>query len=260
MGWLLDNRCLRLLHRFLDSAFGLARNDRFGVMYVNRGLAVLVWHPESGVGGRAGCLDKNERSYYIGNMTKGQDTKERILGEALDLASTVGIEGLSIGELAKATEMSKSGLFAHFNSKEDLQLEVLRTGSANFIETVVSPALREPRGEPRVRALFERWLAWETLRTGGCPFMAATFELDDRPGPVRDALVATQQDWVDTLTTAIKIAVDEGHFREDLDSSQFAFEFYGAFMAFHLYHRLLRDPKAHSRAMDALEQLINCAR
>ena len=129
-------------------------------------------------------------------MTKGQDTKERILGEALDLASTVGIEGLSIGELAKATEMSKSGLFAHFNSKEDLQLEVLRSGSANFIETVVSPALRQPRGEPRVRALFERWLAWETLRTGGCPFMAATFELDDRPGPVRDALVATQQDWV----------------------------------------------------------------
>jgi AcrR family transcriptional regulator len=209
--------------------------------------------------GRSG-LDKNERSYYILNMTKGQDTKDRILGEALDIASTVGIEGLSIGELAKATEMSKSGLFAHFNSKEDLQLEVLRTGSANFIETVVSPALRQPRGEPRVRALFERWLAWETLRTGGCPFMAATFELDDRPGPVRDALVATQQDWVDTLTTAIKIAVDEGHFKKDLDASQFAFEVYGAFMAFHLYHRLLRDPKAHGRATDAFEQLLDCAK
>ena len=207
-----------------------------------------------------GGLDKNERSYYIDIMTKGQDTKERILGEALDLASTVGIEGLSIGELAKATEMSKSGLFAHFDSKEDLQLEVLRTGSAHFIETVVAPALREPRGEPRVRALFERWLAWETLRTGGCPFMAATFELDDRPGPVRDALVATQQDWVDTLVTAIKIAIDEGHFREDLDANQLAFEIYGAFMAFHLYHRLLREPKAHTRATDALEQLLSCAR
>jgi len=193
-------------------------------------------------------------------MTKGQDTKERILGQALDLASTLGIEGLSIGELAKATEMSKSGLFAHFESKEALQLEVIRSGGAHFIETVVSPALREPRGEPRVRALFERWLAWETLRTGGCPFMAATFELDDRPGPVRDALVATQQDWVDTLTTAIRIGVDEGHFRSDLDTEQLAFEVYGAFMAFHLYHRLLRDPKAHRRAMDALDRLLSCAK
>ena len=193
-------------------------------------------------------------------MTKGQDTKERILGQALDLASTLGIEGLSLGELAKATEMSKSGLFAHFESKEALQLEVIRSGGAHFIETVVSPALREPRGEPRVRALFERWLAWETLRTGGCPFMAATFELDDRPGPVRDALVATQQDWVDTLTTAIRIGVDEGHFRSDLDTEQLAFEVYGAFMAFHLYHRLLRDPKAHRRAMDALDRLLSCAK
>ena len=211
------------------------------------------------LGGRESLTKTNGRTIFT-NMTKGQDTKERILGEALDLASTVGIEGLSIGELAKASEMSKSGLFAHFESKEDLQLEVLKTASAHFIETVVSPSLRQPRGEPRVRALFERWLAWETLRTGGCPFMAASFELDDRPGRVRDALVATQQDWVDTLTTAVRIAVDEGHFRKDLDVEQFAFEFYGAFMAFHLHHRLLQDPKAHSRAMDALEQILNCAK
>ena len=193
-------------------------------------------------------------------MSKGQETKERILGEALDLASLVGIEGLTIGELARATEMSKSGLFAHFDSKEDLQIEVLETASALFIENVISPALREPRGEPRVRALFERWLAWETLRTGGCPFMAASFELDDRPGRVRDALVATQQDWVDTLTTAIRIAIDEGHFRSDLDASELAFEVYGAFMAFHLYHRLLRDPMAHQRATEALERLLACAK
>jgi len=193
-------------------------------------------------------------------MTKGEDTKQRILGQALDLASTVGVEGLSIGELAKATEMSKSGLFAHFDSKEDLQLQVLETATVDFIETVVSPALREPRGEPRVRALFERWLAWETLRTGGCPFMAAAFELDDRPGLVRDALVATQRDWVDTLTTAIRIAVDEGHLRKDLDASQLAFEIYGAFMAFHLHHRLLREPTAHSRAMTALEQQLQSAK
>ena len=193
-------------------------------------------------------------------MTKGQDTRERILGQALDLASTVGIEGLSIGELAKATEMSKSGLFAHFNSKEDLQIEVLRTGAVHFIETVVSPALREPRGEPRVRALFERWLVWETLRTGGCPFMAAAFELDDRPGRLRDALETTQRQWIDTLTTAILIAMDEGHFHSEIDADQLAYEIYGVFMAFHLYHRLLRDPDARRRATDALDYLLRSAK
>lgn len=193
-------------------------------------------------------------------MTKGQDTKERILDEALDLVSTVGIEGLSIGELAKAAEMSKSGLFAHFSSKEDLQLEVLRTGTTHFIETVVSPALREPRGEPRVRALFERWLVWETLRAGGCPFMAAAFELDDRPGRLRDALETTQRQWIDTLTTAILIAMDEGHFHSEIDADQLAYEIYGVFMAFHLYHRLLRDPDARRRATDALDYLLRSAK
>jgi AcrR family transcriptional regulator len=201
-------------------------------------------------GGWVGELDKNERSYYIEDMSKGQETKERILGEALDLASLVGIEGLTIGELAKATEMSKSGLFAHFDSKEDLQIEVLERASVLFIDNVITPALREPRGEPRVRALFERWLAWETLRSGGCPFMAATFELDDRPGPVRDALEATQREWIDTLTTAIRIAMDEGHFHPDIDADQLAYEIYGVFMAFHLYHR----------AMDALEYLLRSAK
>ena len=193
-------------------------------------------------------------------MTKGQDTKQRILNHALDLASTVGVEGLSIGGLAKATEMSKSGLFAHFNSKADLQIEVLETAAAHFIETVVAPSLREPRGEPRVRALFDRWLAWETLRTGGCPFMGASFELDDRPGPVRDALLATQKDWVATLIRAIEIAIDEGHFRQDVDAAQLAFEIYGAFMSFHLHHRLLRDPQAHTRVTNAFEQLLTHAK
>ena len=217
-----------------------------------------IQHPESG--GWTVGLDKNERSYYFIDMSKGQETKDRILGEALDLASTVGIEGLSIGELAKATEMSKSGLFAHFESKEELQLEVVKTATTQFTDLVVLPALREPRGEPRVRALFDRWLAWETLRTGGCPFMAATFELDDRPGRVRDALEATQREWIDTLTKAILIAMDEGHFHPDIDPDQLAYEIYGVFMAFHLYHRLLRDPNARQRATDALDYLLRSAK
>lgn len=172
----------------------------------------------------------------------------------------VGVEGLTIGGLAKATEMSKSGLFAHFASKEDLQLEVLDTAAASFVEAVVAPALREPRGEPRVRALFDRWIAWETLRQGGCPFMAAAFELDDRPGPVRDALVTSQRDWIEALTKAVRIAIEEGHFRADLDPEQLAFEVYGTFMVFHLHHRLLADPRAESRARTALERLIASAK
>jgi AcrR family transcriptional regulator len=193
-------------------------------------------------------------------MSKGKQTKERILGQALDIASTVGIEGLSIGKLANATQMSKSGLFAHFESKEDLQLEVLNTASAQFTDLVVTPALREPRGEPRVRALFDRWLAWETLRTGGCPFMAATSELDDRPGRLRDALEATQREWINTLTKSVLIAMEEGHFHSDIDADQLAFEIYGVCMAFHLYHRLLRDPNARRRATDALEYLLRSAK
>ena len=206
-------------------------------------------------------IDKNERSYYISiMMAKRQDTKERILGKALDLASTVGFEGLSIGKLAKATEMSKSGLFAHFESKEDLQLEVLRTATIHFVHTVVSPSLLQPRGEPRVRALFNRWVEWDTLRKGGCPFVAASHELDDRSGRLRDALVSVQKDWVDTLAKAVRIAVEEGHFRSDLDTDQLAFEIYGVAMAFHLFHRLMRDPTAHDRAKSAFEQLLISAK
>jgi len=126
---------------------------------------------------------------------------------------------------------------------------------------VVLPALREPRGEPRVRALLERWLDWATRLQGGCPFVAVAFELDDRPpGPARDALVAAQRDWVDTLATAIRIAVDEGHFRRDLDVEQLAFEIYGAYLSFSLYHRLLRDPRARERVATAVDQLLVAAR
>ena len=195
-------------------------------------------------------------------MAKGVETKERILQHALAIASAVGFEGLSIGELAKAADMSKSGLFAHFESKEDLQLQVLASARRSFLDTVISPAFREPRGEPRVRALFELWLSWEEGRVtpGGCPFIVASYEYDDRPGPVRDAVVAAQRDWVDTVATAAQIAIDEGHFRPDLDTSTFAFEMYGIFLAFHLFHRLLGDPDAERRARSAFARLIEASR
>ena len=195
-------------------------------------------------------------------MAKGEETRDRILQHALAIAGEVGFECLSIGELAKAVDMSKSGLFAHFDSKEDLQVQALAAASRSFLDNVITPSLREPRGEPRIRALFERWMTWEEGRItpGGCPFVTASWEYDDRPGPVRDAVVAAQRDWVDTVSTAARIAVEEGHFRDDLDTQQFAFSLYGIFLSFHLYYRLLRDPEARQRARNEFEQLLQSSR
>jgi AcrR family transcriptional regulator len=189
---------------------------------------------------------------------KGAQTRDAILDIALSQASVGGLGGLSIGGLAQEVGLSKSGLFAHFGSKEELQIAVLRTAADRFVAEVVSPGLRHPRGEPRVRALFEGWLAWEraSFLPGGCPFVAASSELDDRPGPVRDYLVQTQRDWLDALATAARIAVEEGHFREDLDPAQFAYEQYSIALAFHQFHRLLRDPATEERCRRAFEGLL----
>jgi AcrR family transcriptional regulator len=191
--------------------------------------------------------------------SKGERTREAILTHALGLATRVGFEGLTIGRLAEDLEMSKSGLFAHFRSKEGLQLEILRMAGGRMIETVVKPALTAPRGEPRVRALFERWLAWEQSPSlpGGCPFMSASFELDDQPGVVRDFVVQSLRDWMDTLAGAARIAVQEGHFRRDLDCEQFAHECQGIGLAFVHASRLMNDPKAHARAQSAFESLLS---
>jgi AcrR family transcriptional regulator len=194
--------------------------------------------------------------------SKGEQTRDAILMHALGLATRVGLEGLTIGRLADDLGMSKSGLFAHFRSKEALQIDILRLAGARMVEAVVKPALAVPRGEPRVRALFENWLAWEQSPSlpGGCPFMAASFELDDRPGPVRDFVVQNLRDWSDTLAGAARIAVREGHFRADLDCEQFAHECGGIALGFVHASRLIRDPKAHARAETAFEALLRASR
>jgi AcrR family transcriptional regulator len=193
--------------------------------------------------------------------SKGEQTREAILTKALGLATRIGFEGLTIGRLADDLGMSKSGLFAHFRSKEALQLEILRMAGARMVETVVKPALVVKRGEPRVRALFDGWLAWEQSPSlpGGCPFMAASFELDDRPGPVRDFVVQNLRDWLDTLAGAARIAVQEGHFRAGLDCEQFAHECQGIGLAFVHASRLMRDPKARARAQTAFESLLDAS-
>ncbi|HVG77528.1 MAG: TetR/AcrR family transcriptional regulator [Candidatus Rokuibacteriota bacterium] len=195
-------------------------------------------------------------------VSKGEQTREAILVHALGLATRIGFEGLTIGRLADDLKMSKSGLFAHFRSKEALQLEILRMAGARMVETVVKPALATPRGEPRVRMLFDGWLQWEQSPSlpGGCPFMAASFELDDRPGPVRDFVVQNLRDWMDTMAGAARIAVQEGHFRADLDCEQFAHECQGIGLAFVHASRLMRDPKARVRAQTAFDSLLDASR
>src|SRR5690349_8527699 len=131
-------------------------------------------------------------------MGKGADTREAILGRAVTLARSVGLDGITIGTLASETGLSKSGLFAHFQSKEKLQLEILELAAAQFTDEVFRPALAKPRGIPRLRAIFDRWLAWGQ-KPGGCLFIAASAELDDQPGPVRDELVRQQRQLLESL-------------------------------------------------------------
>ena len=194
-------------------------------------------------------------------MSKGDETRTAILDEALAVASRVGFTGLTIGQLAEQTGMSKSGLFAHFQSKEQLQLQTLAHARRKFIDTTIRPALAVTRGEKRVRELFERWLAWESeILPGGCIFVTASIEFDDQPGPMRDALVADQQDWLDTLATVAETAVSEGDFRADLDPRQFAFEIQGLTLGYHHSARLLDDDQAQERVRLAFESILDRAR
>ena len=192
----------------------------------------------------------------------GERSRNAILREAAQLATVEGIGGLSISRLADAVGMSKSGLFAHFQSKEALQVAILETAIAHFVERVVSPALREARGEPRVRALVDRWLAWSgaDIMPGGCIFVSSIAELDDRPGIVRDRLASSQRDWLDTLTTAIRIAIGEGHFRKDLRPEQLAYELLTISYGHHLVSRLLHDAGAEKRTRATIERLLDDAR
>ncbi len=194
-------------------------------------------------------------------MSKGQATRTSILDEDVQVASTAGFEALTIGRLAERTEMSKSGLFAHFRSKEQLQLQALDHAAAWFTDLVVRPALKAPRGEPRLRELFERWLAWETeVLPGGCVFITGANEYDDQPGPMHDALLRHQRDWTEFITTVAGTAVSEGHFRPDLDTAQFAFVLQGVMLGYHHASRLLGDPMAVDHTRVAFEQLLEASR
>jgi AcrR family transcriptional regulator len=188
---------------------------------------------------------------------KGDDTRERILTHAITQASTRGLGALTIGELAKDLELSKSGLFAHFQSKERLQIAVLEAAAERFAQTVVSPALSAPRGVQRLQAMVEGWLLWDSSQLpGGCVFIAAGAEFDDQPGAVRDAVQAIQLRWFEFLAKAARLAVEVGDFRSDLDPEDFAFELQSILMGFHHHHRLLRSTEAERRARRSWQRLL----
>lgn len=190
-------------------------------------------------------------------MSKGENTRTAILDEALEMTSALGLEGLTIGELASRTGLSKSGLYAHFRSKEALQIAILGAASDRVAEKVVKPALKAPRGIPRIRALFENWIDWEAGEfEGSCPFVAAAADLDDRPGPVRDYFVERHGDLLDMFSRVAVTAIECGDFRDDVDPRQFAFELWGIQLAFQQYARLLEKPEARMLAQTAFDLLI----
>ncbi|HEY4068711.1 MAG TPA: TetR/AcrR family transcriptional regulator [Burkholderiaceae bacterium] len=188
---------------------------------------------------------------------KGRQTRAAILDAALALASHKGLEGLSIGALAEVTQMSKSGVFAHFGSREELQISVVREYHEQFQAEVFEPAMTAARGLPRLRALFDRWFKRVSYEIdAGCIYISGAVEFDDRPGPVRDALVTMVQTWQDALERAIRMAIDEGHLRADTDSKQVLFEVHGLILALHHDARFLRHAGADARARAAFENVL----
>ena len=190
--------------------------------------------------------------------TKGEQTRAVILDQALQIASRLGLEGLTIGSLADATGMSKSGLFAHFGSREDLQLAVLEHAAQLYGNKVFLPALKIERGLPRLRALFAQWLEWTIASglPGGCIMISAAAEYDDRPGPIRDAVIANQNRGRAISEKAVRLAIEEGHLKPGTDPEQIAFEMLAIVLASHNYRRLLGDKEARKRALTAFDQLV----
>ncbi|MCK9216195.1 MAG: TetR/AcrR family transcriptional regulator [Rhodoferax sp.] len=198
-----------------------------------------------------------KRASSVRALQKGQQTKQLIIDAALGLAEQIGLEGLSIGALAEVTRMSKSGVFAHFGSREELQISVIREYHQRFSNEVFFPALNAPRGLPRVRALFANWMQRVAIEIqSGCIFISGAVEFDDRPGPVRDALASSVQTWLAAMHRAVVQAKQEGHLVPDADEAQMAFEIHGLILALHYEARFLKNPGAIARAHTGFENIL----
>ena len=190
-------------------------------------------------------------------LHKGQQTRAAIVDAALALAGQVGLEGLSIGAIAEALQMSKSGVFAHFGSREELQISVVGEYHQRFERAVFYPALQQPRGLPRLRALFDLWMHQTSLEIdAGCVFISGAVEFDDRPGAVREALVETVTAWQAAMHRAIDLAIAEGHLHPDTLAAQVAFEIHGLILALHYDARFLRKPQSLKLAHQGFTNIL----
>jgi AcrR family transcriptional regulator len=190
---------------------------------------------------------------------RGSDTRRRILDEAFALATSEGLEGLTIGKLSSSMRMSKAGVFAHFGSKEELQLATVDLARERWIDEIVRPAITKPRGLARLVAMCERWMEYAIRREGGCFFAAASAEFDGRPGPVRDRIASSMRDWLDTLGKSIEMAIAEGHLRADVEPAQLAFEIHGLELGANWARQLLSDERATERAIEGVRTRLLAA-
>lgn len=193
---------------------------------------------------------------------KGEETRAQILEAAVQQASEGGFESITIGSLAGRTGLSKSGLFAHFGSRTDLQIAALDEAARRFTQAVFLPALKAPRGLKRLQSLFEHWITWpeHAHLSGSCPMQAASAEYDDQPGPMRDAVADRQRHLAGELAKAVQLAIDSGELRADADPRQFVFEMFGLVLAYYHTQRLLGDGGASARALAGFRRLVDANR
>lgn len=190
-------------------------------------------------------------------MRKGELTRAAILDVALELASREGLEGLTIGLLADKMNMSKSGVFAHFGSREDLQMEVLKLYHHRFEQEVFFPSMKEARGIARLQAMFARWIKRVSVEiASGCIYISGAVEYDDRPGPIREELVAMVRAWQGALLRCVQQCIDAGQLQPDADAQQMVYEMYGLILALHHDARFLRSPGSVDRARLGFDRLL----
>ena len=190
-------------------------------------------------------------------LHKGQQTRATILDAALGLASHMGLEGLSIGALADVAQMSKSGVFAHFGSREELQISVIREYHQRFEQEVFFPAMDAPRGIGRLRAMFDNWMQRTSIEIdSGCIYISGAVEFDDRDGPVRDALAHSVLTWQAAMKRAITQCKDSGEIRQDVEEDQMLFEIHGLILALHYEARFLHTPGSIDRANKGFDNIL----
>ncbi len=188
---------------------------------------------------------------------KGEKTKAIIVDAALGLATQIGLEGLSIGALAEVTGMSKSGVFAHFGSREELQISVVREYHTRFEAEVFFPALEVQRGLPRLQALFANWMKRTSVEIdSGCIYISGAVEFDDRPGPVRDAIASSVRTWLAAMDRAVRQAQELGQLDAHADPSQILFEIHGLILALHYEARFLKTPSSIERAVKGFNSIL----